>query len=163
MWPLLALSAGGAVLGYENQKYKQEQQKQNMLANAEALRYSPWTRMNPGMMKADVGSPMMGIAQGALSGAMMGSQFGGAAPTAAPVAAAAASPTPDSSLEAGGGFAPGSFATERARLGSPATTPELGLNAMPVQNRWAGMRQNQPNFYQTGSPWGAMSSNYGMG
>lgn len=182
--PALALGGAGVLVGDQNAEFKRKQQQDNMLANAEAIRYSPWTGMKPGMMKADVDSPFMNMMQGGLTGAMMGSQFGKVAPVAPGVTpAVAAAATPDSALEAGGGFAPGSFAEERARLASPTiVTPDVGDapyvggqlpaknvgNPMPGQSRWAGLRptmlaQNAPNFYQTGSPWGQMSSNYGMG
>ena len=50
-----------------------------MLANAEAIRYSPWTKMNPEMMGKEAGSPLLGAASGALGGAMQGHNIASAA------------------------------------------------------------------------------------
>jgi hypothetical protein len=60
-------------------KSKQKAEQANMMANAEAMKYSPWTGMNPGMMQASGGSPALaglsGGLQGAVSGAGLGQQF----------------------------------------------------------------------------------------
>lgn len=155
MWPMLLAAGGGALLGMENQKYKVAQQKDNMLANAEALRYSPWTHMNPGMMKADTNSPLMAAAQGGLTGAMMGSQFGGGAAT--PEA------KPDAIMAAGA-----SDVNQNPGLGNPSemVPAKNYANPLPGQNSWAGMMpvrvaSQQPNFYSTGSPWQQMPRGYG--
>lgn len=77
MIPLVVM-AGMAAMGAIQAKQKQEAEKQQMLANAEQIRYSPWTGMKSNVKGPSGGnSQMMGAAQGALGGYMMGQQFGG--------------------------------------------------------------------------------------
>lgn len=77
MWPMLIAAGAGALLNAQKQKAQQQAEANAMEANAEAIRYSPWTKMNPGMMQGSGGSQTAALAEGALSGAMFGSQFGG--------------------------------------------------------------------------------------
>lgn len=71
MVPLL-IAAGMAALNYEQNKEKQKQEQQNMLANSEAMKYSPWTKMNPQMMGHNAQTGLAAAAQGGLAGYMQG-------------------------------------------------------------------------------------------
>lgn len=72
-------AALGAYSSGRQASAQQDAEKRNMLANAEALRYSPWTGMNPGMQKSSGvdagGAALTGGLGGALSGAQFMNQF----------------------------------------------------------------------------------------
>lgn len=72
--PLL-IAAGMAGIRYLQAKEKQKQEKANMLANAEQIRYSPWTGMNSSIQGKDSSSPLLGAASAGLGGYMQGSNI----------------------------------------------------------------------------------------
>jgi hypothetical protein len=76
----LAMAAFGAM----DANAKRDDQRRQIKANAEAMKYSPWTGMKPEMMSMSGPSELGGAAQGALSGAMMMDQFKGDSKPAAP-------------------------------------------------------------------------------
>jgi hypothetical protein len=86
MLPLLIGAGVGMLKGAMDAKAQREAQANNMQANAAALQYSPWTKMNPGMMAGGADPALSNMFEGAVGGAMQGSQFMGGA--AAPAAAA---------------------------------------------------------------------------
>jgi hypothetical protein len=89
-WIMVGVAGASALMSHQQAKEKQAQEKANMLANAEQIRYSPWTGMKTDIKGATAGSPMAAAAQGGLSGAMMGQQFSkgfGAKPAPAPTGA----------------------------------------------------------------------------
>jgi hypothetical protein len=84
MWPMLALAGGSALLSAMQASNKAKQdaatQRSNMLANAEQMRYSPWSGMSasfmPGQALESPGGAALGAGlQGGLQGAMFGQQF----------------------------------------------------------------------------------------
>lgn len=79
MFPLLLGALAGGALGMANNAAQRKAQSANMMANAEAIRMSPWTGQNPGMMNAQPSSFIGDVAGGAMGGAMFGQQFGKAA------------------------------------------------------------------------------------
>lgn len=152
MNPTLALGGAGVLAGEENNKYKRQQEQSNMLANAEALRYSPWTHMNPGMMKAGVGSDLMAGMQGGLAGAMMGSQF------ATPEKPAVATGDTRGEVEKTLNSLDSKYG-EAVPLGAQPTAP---IEVQPPQPTWSEMNpfggqmpasNPKPNFYSRRSPW----------
>lgn len=153
-WVAVSLAGVGAGASYLNNKAKQKQESANMMANAEAMRYSPWTGMKPQMMGRSTGSDTASIMQGGLQGAMFGSQFHGRpAPTPnsdavtadlasqqklaqVPVGSSAVTPQP-----------PGLGGQQLAEnLQSPnmPTPGELGWQ-QPGQNLWSHLKK--PNMY----------------
>lgn len=78
----LALGGLGLVQGMGQAKHQNQMNRQNGLANAAMMQYSPWSGIKTGFMPMESKSPIMaGLgqgAQGALSGAMFGQQFKGA-------------------------------------------------------------------------------------
>lgn len=82
-WVTVAAIGGSALLGAYMQnrqaKAQQEAQKKSMLANAEQIQYSPWTRaqvQTQGPSSADpMGAAAGGALQGGLTGTLMASQF----------------------------------------------------------------------------------------
>lgn len=81
---MMLSSALGGGMGMMNQKAAKEKDYRNQMANAEMMRYSPWSGMSTSYKGADAGSNAGAIGQGALSGAMFGSQFGGGKPVMSP-------------------------------------------------------------------------------
>ena len=71
-WMIPVAMAG---MGAMDAADKRNQQRSQMKANAEAMKYSPWTGMKPEMMGMSGPSEMGGAMQGGLSGAMMMDQF----------------------------------------------------------------------------------------
>ena len=78
-WLAVGLGALGAAQGLMGANAQKKAERANMRANAAAIQYSPWTGMNPGMMKSEASNPygaaLGGASQGALSGLMFGQQF----------------------------------------------------------------------------------------
>jgi hypothetical protein len=151
MNPALIAGGVGTLAGDANNTYKRNQENANIGANAEALRYSPWTHMNPGMMKAQTGSDAMAAAQGGLAGAMFGSQFGKtAAPTAADTAGinAVAQGTKDVNQ-----YMP----LDETPAMNGYTGDVSGPNAPLPQGRGA---LPNPSYFRP-SPWGMMRPQYG--
>lgn len=74
---MLAGSALGAGTGLLNQKAQKEKDYRDMMANAEMMRYSPWTMMKTGYMGATAPSTIGSLLQGGVAGAMQGQKFGG--------------------------------------------------------------------------------------
>lgn len=72
----LALGALGAFGGARQANQQKQNDFQNMMANAEAIRMSPWTKMNVGMMQGQPRqSGLMAALGGGLSGAIKGAAF----------------------------------------------------------------------------------------
>jgi hypothetical protein len=57
-------------------KNQQRAQSANMMANAAAMEYSPWTGMGKGMLQAEAGGSAADTALAGLEGGMAGYQFG---------------------------------------------------------------------------------------
>lgn len=71
----LILAGVGAGLGYLQAKEKQRQERENMLANAEQIRYSPWTGLKSNIQGASGNSPLLAAGGGALGGGLQGVQI----------------------------------------------------------------------------------------
>ena len=101
-WIAVAIgtSALGAIMQERNAEAQRAAQKRQMLANAEQIRYSPWTgaKVNvEGPSAADpTGAALGGALQGGLAGAMMGAQFQKLSPKDA-----TPTPTPAPTADAG--------------------------------------------------------------
>lgn len=89
MWPW-ALAAGSALLGMDQARQQQKQQKAQNLAAAAQTEYSPWTKMGPGQIQTGGASPLAAGLQGGLTGFMQGK----AIESGMAADAAAAKPTP---------------------------------------------------------------------
>ena len=72
-WVAVGVAGGTALLGHMNAQQQQKQKQQEMMANAEQIRQSPWTGIKAGIIGGG-GTPDPGIAaaQGALGGYMQG-------------------------------------------------------------------------------------------
>lgn len=72
----LGLGALGLGAGVANSQAQQAQRKRDMMANAAAIQYSPWTGMNPGMMAGTpdntLGAAIGGASEGAVTGLLLG-------------------------------------------------------------------------------------------
>lgn len=96
-WVGVGVGGGTALLGMMNQADQQrqqaKQQQANMMANAAAIQYSPWTGMKTGMMAGEaVPNDVLGTgAQAGLQGYAFGRQFAKAAQAPTPAAKTASS------------------------------------------------------------------------
>lgn len=77
-WPMLALAAGGALLGAKRHERERQIEDADRKLAAEQARTSYITGRTPQQIRR-AGSALGSIGQGAVSGAMFGQQFGGAA------------------------------------------------------------------------------------
>lgn len=79
-WVAVGVGVGTAALGAyqqsEAQKNQQRAQSANMMANAAAMEYSPWTGMGKEMVQAAPGGSTADIAMAGLEGGMAGYKFG---------------------------------------------------------------------------------------
>jgi hypothetical protein len=79
-WAAVGVGVGSAALGawQQDQQMKNQQRAQaaNMMANAAAMEYSPWTGMGKSMVGAEAGGSDADTAFAALEGGMAGYQFG---------------------------------------------------------------------------------------
>lgn len=86
-WVAVGVAGASALMGASQAKQKQKAEQAGMIANAEQIRYSPWTGMNASIQgPSGANDPTAAGLQGALGGAMMGQQFkkAGAEKPAAP-------------------------------------------------------------------------------
>ncbi len=104
IWPMLIAAGIGALSSMKQNDDQRKNEANAMEANAEAIRYSPWTGMKPGMMSSQVGSGLAAGLQGGLGGAMFGSQFGKGTPK--PTVAPVQNPSPMASLGGGRQMSP---------------------------------------------------------
>lgn len=108
MGPLILGALAGAGLGLLKGEADKKREKKERLLNAEIVRYSPWTRLNPEPVQS--ADPMGSILQGGLSGAMMGQGIAGVnaqnAALSAQGAAAAPGAAPPPTYMPGQGMAP---------------------------------------------------------
>ena len=77
--PITAALIGGGlnmVMGSKAAADKGRADAANLKANAEAIRYSPWTKMNAEMKDVSANNPAMAGLAGGAQGAMAGYQFG---------------------------------------------------------------------------------------
>lgn len=85
LWAIPAImAAAGAIKGAQANSAQKKAEKSNMNANAEVMRYSPWTGMNAQFIQAqphqsDFMAGLHGGGQGFMGGMGMGGQFGGGA------------------------------------------------------------------------------------
>lgn len=73
---MMLSSAIGGGTGILNQKAAKEKDFRDQIANAEMMRYSPWTGMNVGYRGATAPSAISAGLQGGVAGAMQGQKFG---------------------------------------------------------------------------------------
>jgi hypothetical protein len=142
--PLIGAVAMGG-LGLIQGQQKQKADKNAALANAEVMRYSPWTGMKADMKQVDGGQALMGAAQGALGGAMQGANFSKAAPSA-----------PMTPPPAGGGSAWDSMSkgvpsasptADNLIASSDAFKPMAPMSQMPQKNPIELAKFENPTFY----------------
>lgn len=74
-WVAAGVAGASLVTGMMGAKQKEKQDKAGMMANAEAMRYSPWTHMNTQMQAPTAEDPGLAGLKAGLGGAMAGSQF----------------------------------------------------------------------------------------
>lgn len=84
-WIPIAMAAGSALMGAQKAKQEREAQRSNMMANAEQMRYSPWSGMSASFMpgqalESPLGAAIGGGMQGAVQGMQFGKQFGKSTP-----------------------------------------------------------------------------------
>ncbi|MFN9972340.1 MAG: hypothetical protein ACK58T_20865 [Phycisphaerae bacterium] len=73
------------LMGAQQAKQKQKAEQAGMIANAEQIRYSPWTGMNANIQgPSGANDPGAAALQGALGGAMQGMQINSAMAKPAP-------------------------------------------------------------------------------
>lgn len=72
MWPMLALAGGSALLGMDQARQQQKQQKAQNMAAATQTEFSPWTGMGQGQMQSGAPSTLAAGLQGGLTGFMQG-------------------------------------------------------------------------------------------
>ncbi len=76
-WIITGTVGAGLLMGTLNGEQQRQQQKQQMLANAAQIQYSPWTGMKSNVQGyGNTPSVGMSALQGGVMGGMMGSQFG---------------------------------------------------------------------------------------
>lgn len=75
-WVAVGIGGAGLVTSVMGANQKAKQEKAGMLANAEAMKYSPWTGMNTQMQTAQSEDPALAGLKGGLAGAMTGATFG---------------------------------------------------------------------------------------
>lgn len=72
----LLFGGGSALLGGAQAAQKNKMDKANMMANAESIKYSPWTHMDAKMQGAQTEDPALAGLKAGLGGAMTGATFG---------------------------------------------------------------------------------------
>lgn len=75
MWPMLAAMAAGSLMGAAKNKSERQAAAADMAANAEQIRYSPWTHMASQMKAAPAMSLTGDMLQGGVTGAMQMQNF----------------------------------------------------------------------------------------
>lgn len=135
-WVAVGMGTASALMGANQAKQKQKTEQASMIANAEQIRYSPWTGMNASIQgPSGANDPGAAALQGAVGGAMMGQQFKGmgAGMTSTPDASSMAKPAADMSSPSSMGMADSMISQ------SSAFQPmEMG------QGMGSGMDQMQP-------------------
>jgi hypothetical protein len=151
-WVAVGVAAVGATSSYMNNKAKQKHEEDAMKANAEAMRYSPWTGMKPQMMGKTSGSDIAAIMQGGVGGAMMGSQFRGAGGGSGETPV-----TPDA-----GGNSPLGGNEMAGQLGAQGSNFQKSMAPMPAEQvaQQPLPQLQQPamgGYSQPGSPWSPLA------
>lgn len=85
-WVAVGVTAAGVVAGKMNSDAQNKKQKDQQMANAAQIQYSPWTHANVSMMGNSAPSEGASMLQGGLAGAMVGSQFNKSAAPSTPTA-----------------------------------------------------------------------------
>lgn len=158
MFPMLIAAGAGGLLSMNKAKKEAEAQRQMAIANAAAMRYSPWTGMRPQMMGVQAYDPLSSMGEGALRGASF----------------AQANKGMFDKMGMGGGMGGGAAPmAEKPMLTNPSlpseveptedTVPDIGdtvsQNYMEdrfLRGKYKGRKQNDIGR----SPWGSMSSRY---
>lgn len=71
-WVAVGVGGATALMSYAQAKDRQKQERANMLANAEQIRYSPWTKLKAEIQGAQAQNPVMAGLGGALQGGIGG-------------------------------------------------------------------------------------------
>lgn len=140
---MIPLMVGGAVMSKMQGDAQRDAENKAMFANAEMMRYSPWTGMKTSMMKPTASSEIMDMGKGALSGAMFAQGLGGGGAAGAAGAGG------------GGGAAQmAGLAAASQQQQKPMSPDEVSLQGDLLQRgQYSGRKAQQPSFY---SPWGSM-------
>lgn len=152
-WIAVGVAAVGATSSYMNNQQKKKQETAQMQANAESMRYSPWTGNKPQMMGRSTGSDMGAIVGGGMQGAMIGSQLSKMGGTPAPGDSGVGSQMSQQPqlqpAQMGAPQAPApSSMIDTSRLQSPNMPTAAEMQQMQGSGQLAGQ----------GSPWNNMAS-----
>lgn len=162
-WIAVGMAAVGATSSYMNNQAKKKQEQANMMANSEAMRYSPWTGNKPQMMSSTAGSDIGATLGGGMQGAMIGSQLSNmhsklAAPDGGNISAPPGDMNQSAKMEMPnmGGGAP----QTPSPLGGNEMAQNLQSPTMPNPQDMAQMRAaGQMGPGSMGSPWTPMANN----
>lgn len=156
MDPITLAIGGNLLMSYLGNKQKNENEKKNMLANAAAIQYSPWTHMKTEMSKTSEENPWLAMAGGAMNGYLQGSLYNKQFPQAP---AQTPNQQADAQMKTIGAAVDNHFNPQ-----VPGGVPEPGAapqeapfeprNYIPAKNEPLDLSMRKPSYY--GSPWSRM-------